>query len=567
MLQSEKKPNGLQLLYNYDSNNRITGIKSQNKNGQTLASFDCDIHHYNINIKTCNNRSIDYTFDKLKDPDKKKYFLTKVSRPSGPDEFFDYAAPDSKTPHRLVKKSRLGGRAIGIEYFEKGVNEIPFGRVDIKDREDLRIGRVKALKAPVGHDSALHYICKFKYNINTIDVDVSDKKHPGTEFITELVHGDTCVFDVYNHLTRYFYNQDQRLTTVEKYLGQGPNHTLYTRESLFWDGHKLTNRIFHTKEGWAQYARQYDYDKSGNVWRQTLWGNLSGNNEKPIIYPPSGYPEYNGCEFEFKLFTYSDDGLNLMTSQTEGKTTHTIYKYHGGTDLLAAKLTGPIGAISLREFYEYDQNGVLVLQIEDDGSSPDKDDFTDVSERRVKRILPSSTFPIGLPLIIEEKFVDLATGYEDFIKRTVQTFTQEGWLSRKEVYDQNNAFAYAERWEYNKFGDVTLYEDPAGRITEKTYDDNCNLTKEQGPSPDFHIEYEYDFSDRLVKKDLVFDKNHPIYSGLKLSEGYVYDMRSNLVATVDIYGNKTSYKYDEFGAALKRFLQRPLMRTRLYVPE
>ena len=164
----------------------------------------------------------------------------------------------------------------------------------------------------------------------------------------EMAEGITSVFDVYNHYTHYFYNEDQRLTCVEKHEGQWPECQLYSKEKIFWDGYKLTNRIFETKEGWAQYAKQYDYDARGNILRETLWGNLSGYNDKPIVYPPNGYPEYNGCEFEFKLFTYSDDGMNLMTSQTEGKTAYTSYSYHPGTDLLAGKLTGPIGSIALR---------------------------------------------------------------------------------------------------------------------------------------------------------------------------------------------------------------------------
>ena len=187
----------------------------------------------------------------------------------------------------------------------------------------------------------------------------------------------------------------------------------------------------------------------------------------------------------------------------------------------------------------------MVYQIQDDGSSSNKDDLTGVTERRVKRILPSSTAPIGLPLIIEDKYVDLETGYEGFIQRTVQTYTQEGWLSRKELYDQDNVFVYAERWEYNSSGNVILYEDPLGRITRKTYDANHNLKKEEGPSPNFNMEYSYDYSDRLIKKEIVTN------DGQRFTEENIYDIRSCLVATRDIYGNQTSHRYDEFGRRVK----------------
>lgn len=546
LLQDEKKPNGLKFVYNYDSKNRLKGIALQNRHGRNLASYTTEHYDYAINIKTDNNRHFSYEFEKLKTPDGKKYYLKNVRNCEKPLESFEYASYDSKTAPKLVKKKRPDGRAIGVEYFEKGVNEIPFGCVDIADREDPRFGRVKAIKAPVGYDPSLQYIYKFKYYINSNWVFVGNGRGAGgSDYVQEFRHGDTSVYDVYNRLTKYFYNEDYRLTSVEKFQGTGPSHSLYSKEKLFWNGHKIAVRTFETKEGWTQYARQYDYDSRGNIWRDTLWGNLSGYNTEPILYPPTGYPEYNGCEIDFKLFTYSDDGLNLMTSMTEGKTAHTTYHYHPGTDLLAAKLTGPIGSIALREFSEYDENGSLVLYIQDDGTTPNKDDLTGVTLRQVKRILPTTSCPVGLPLITEEKYVDLETGYEGFIQKIVHAYTPEGWLSRKEVYDQNCDFAYAERWEYDEHGNVILYEDPAGRITTKAYDANFNLVFDQGPCQDIHTEFHYDFSDRLVKKEFVC-KNGP-----RLSEEYIYDLRSNLVATRDSYGNQTCHTYDEFDRRIK----------------
>ena len=255
-------------------------------------------------VKTSNNRRITYQFEKLKNPDGKKYFLKSVNRPDRPDEYFEYAAKDSKTPHRLVKKYRQDDRALGIEYYEKGDNPTPIGDLFIKIDSEPRLGRVRTLKAPVGHDSTLHAIYKFTYGMKINKIN----QYPQPRLL--MAEGSTSVFDVYNHYTHYFYNEDQRLTCVEKHEGQWPECQLYSKEKIFWDGYKLTNRIFETKEGWAQYAKQYDYDARGNILRETLWGNLSGYNDKPIVYPPNGYPEYNGCEFEFKLFTYSDDGMN-----------------------------------------------------------------------------------------------------------------------------------------------------------------------------------------------------------------------------------------------------------------
>ena len=340
----------------------------------------------------------------------------------------------------------------------------------------------------------------------------------------------------------------QRLISVEKYTGEGPNYNLYSFEKLFWKGPLLTNRIFHTKEGWPQYCKQFDYDPRGNVQRETLWGNLSGYNDKPIAYPGDGFPEYNGCEFEFKLYTYTDNGLNLMTSLTEGKTAKTTFEYVDGTDLLAKKLAGPIGSTNLREFFEYDCNGTLIRHVRDDGDSGDISSLSHVTERHITVTVPTTTKPIGLPAIIEKKYLDLTSGEECLQQKIIYTYTPEGWPATKEVYDANGVFAFCERWEYDAIGNNIFYQDPLGHITTKKYDANNNLIYEQGPSSEFHREYTYDYSNRLIKSDTVCE------GGSRLSERNYYDLCSNKVATEDIYNNRTEYFYDEFGRLTKTSL-------------
>jgi hypothetical protein len=535
-LQKETKPNGLQLIYNYDSKHRVSSIVSKNKNGDKLAEANYLVSGKDsVSINVNNKQKVIYGMTK----NDSKYFLNQVQTSSGTQKFI-YKRIDKRIPQLLVKKGLPEGRCLEIEYFAKGDNPIPFGNVELFEEDDPRLFRVKALKAPVGHDATPQYIYKFVYNVHT----QTHNEFKDNEY-KEIIGGDTSVYNIYNHLVRYYYNRDHRLTTVDKHTGSGPNYELYSREKLFWQGPNLTNRIFHTKEGWPQYCKQYDYDKAGNVWRETLWGNLSGYNEKPILYPPSGFPEYNGCEFEFKLYTYSNDGLNLMTSMTEGKTAHTTFAYISGTDLLAKKLTGPIGSIKKREFFEYDVNGVLVKHIEDDGENEHRDNLQGVTERHIKIITPTSSIPIGMPAVIQHKYLDLATGCERLLKKVVQTFTSEGWLSKREVYDANDVLASTERWEHDAAGNATLYENPLGQIATKKYDANQNLVYEQGPDLSFHNEYTYDYANRPIKSEIIAQ------NGQRWIERSFYDLCSNKVASEDTYGNRTEYFYDEFGRVVK----------------
>lgn len=531
-LQKESKPNGLELLYKYDADNRISSILSKNRIGSTLASVSYN-HHGKTNIQVNANgaEKVHYGLVKVNG----KYLLTNVTLPSGQKHYYNYRDVDKRHRSFLSKKWLPEGRTLEIDYFAKGSSDIPFGSVNITNESDLRLGRVKSLKAPVGHDQTPQYIYKFVYNIKTR---VQNE-------LQEFAGGDTCVYNVYNHLTRYYYSEDMRLSAVKKFTGEGPNYNLYSTEELFWKGPNLTNRIFLTKEGWPQFCKQYDYDKSGNMWRETLWGNLSGYNSRPICYPASGYPEYNGCEFEFKVFTYSNDGLNLMTSLTEGKTAKTTYVYKEGTDQLIAKFSGPIGSTTKREFFTYDANGTLVHHISDDGKSSKKDNLRGVTQRYIKAITPTTTTPVGLPETIEERYLDLSTGLERLRKRVVLAYTPEGKPSKKEVYDCNANFAYSEQWEYDRAGNVVRYEDPAGQVTVKKYDANNNHIYEQGPRCDYFKEYTYDYSNRLIKSEIVRN------DGVRHIERNYYDLCSNKVAVEDFYGNRTQYSYDEFGRVTK----------------
>jgi len=197
--------------------------------------------------------------------------------------------------------------------------------------------------------------------------------------------------------------------------------------------------------------------------------------------------------------------------------------------------------IRAREFFVYDLNGVPVRQIIDNGCTEDQNNLSGVSQRRIKYITPTASNPVGLPALVEEKYVDLNSGQECLIGKVANTYSPQGRLVRQDHFDGNDVLAYSLEWEYDAMGHVTKERNALGQVFEKGYDANGNLIFEQGPRRDCHKEYVYDFSDRLIRADEIHA------DGVRLSTTFRYDYLGNKTASVDPYGNETRYIHDELG--------------------
>ena len=217
--------------------------------------------------------------------------------------------------------------------------------------------------------------------------------------------------------------------------------------------------------------------------------------------------------------------------------------------MLRAKYILVEGQIKVREFFIYDENGARPDKIIDDGWGEACDDLSGVTERRIKRIQNLSIFPVGLPEIVEERYLDLTIGQERLLSRIVNTYNNEGRLATQAHYDANNQFLYTLLWEYNRRGQVIKEVNPLGYITERQYDDNGNMFYERGPRHDFHTELSYDHMNRLIAKQEVWH-DHPT-NPTRLIEKYTYDYMGHCLCSTDIYGHETRYEYDDFGRVIK----------------
>lgn len=412
--------------------------------------------------------------------------------------------------------------------------------------------RVKCLKAPAGHDATPVTIYNFDYELYTVIPKlVSPDGKPmydwgGFTKKRMLLHGNCTVTDALGFKTKYTFDRGLRLSTIER-----QNENSYICEKLFWgqqlsknDTHLLARTLLCNQK--TVFSRTYQYDSAGNVLQETLAGNLSGHNVTPPQLDDNGNGVANGCEVYTKSKVYSNDGFNLLLKESDGFQT-TIYQYYPGTNLLKAKFLGTNTERQRRWYYFYNDIAELIKEITDDGSSDNPENLTGVKERHITHYTLTNTHPRGMPQTIEQKYLDLETRQEHLIHKTVNTYTNLAKISKQDHYDSQGEYAYSLYWEYDARGNVVKETDALGQVTTRNYDENNNCIFEQGPNPAFHKTFTYDFMNRLIKEEEI----HP--DGV-FTQSHCYDLMGNRIATVDVYGNETTFEYNSFGKVVKTIL-------------
>lgn len=548
-LTLEQKPNGNQVLYEYKfiekDDYRISKVKLTNKSGAELSSLSINYKSDGqIDLKTNDNRSATYLFKKYKSFGVSRYYLSQVKRSDGPAEEYEYSEQKGRSYEKLTSKKRPDNRYIINEYYTDGQNDVGGTSINL-DIWDLRIGRIKLQKAPVGEDASPIVTHKYFYTI----------KEKGKKDEKVALGGFTTVLNALNNKTDYHYSEDERLTAIHRWSGTN-NPQIYTVERFCWgqnqtkDSTNLLSKSIELGNGVLQKVRSYTYDEYGNVTLEKLWGNISGANAKTIELDANGIPKDNGCQNFTKHYTYSKEGRNLLLTAYDGRKAES-YSYYPDTNLVKSKLIWADNCIRIREFFEYDVNGALTKEIKDDGCTEDKNNLSGVSERHIKYITPTTT-PVGLPGIIVEKYLDLGSNQENTLGKVVNTYTPQGRLIKQDHYNSSEVYVYTLSWEYDPMGNVTRETNAIGQVIEKTYDANGNLCTERYPQIGLCKEYKYDFSNRLIK----MEELHP--DGVRLSTSNSYDYLGNKKTVVDAYGNRTYYDYDEFSRLTKTTLPKVL---------
>ena len=180
--------------------------------------------------------------------------------------------------------------------------------------------------------------------------------------------------------------------------------------------------------------------------------------------------------------------------------------------------------------------------IKDDGSHYDHRVLDNVSERLITDMTLTHAYPVGLPKIIEEKYWD--STQEVLLKKVECHYDSQGNLCRQDHYDAQGRFCYSLFWQYDAHGNLEEEINALGHKKIKRYDDNDHLIQESGPRPEDRTEYSYDYADRLIEVKRYSD-------GKCLLTQHRYDLRGNRVATVDSFGQTTTFDYDELNRLIK----------------
>lgn len=483
------KPNFNSLTYHYDKTG-LRSVDALNQSGISFGQLSLSRDEPKLIAKGTGQKKVVYHTRKVKH----KWILERVQKAGYPDVTYHF---DGNYDKIVAKKSN--NRFLQIIY-------IPDGEYK---------GRVQALKGPLGYDETAIPLYRFKYFPLKTDV-----------------------YDALNNLTTYRFGEDERLCEILKFKGKKP----CSKELFFWKkGGDLLSRTLSTQDGKTLFCKYYEYDTAGNVLGEFVFGNLTGHNQHPIVVNKSGVPQRNGCEYLYIGHEYSKDGCNLITYENHPIHEHDLlYEYYPGTTLMRARFTVERGAIHKREFFEYDASGSKILEIIDNGSHLKRDNLTNVTERRIIKTHNTQSFPLGLPEIIEERYLDIPSGKETILKTTLHNYNEAGRLCKTTILDSEGKPAFIQTWVYNERGDIVEETDPLGQVTTRQFDEQGNKILEVRPSG-VTYKYTYDLMNRLISEE---------ENGL-LSKSYQYDDKGNQVAATDIFGNETHFVYDALDREVK----------------
>ena len=434
----------------------------------------------------------------------KRAILSEVVPPHSPKIKYSY-----DLIHNHYKQKRICKR----ELPENRVLEITYNSKD----------KVRELLSPAGENNALVATHTFSYH----------------------KAGDRRFADVKNALGEIKrYSWDKNRNRLDKLRTFDQNGNLALKERFRWGDSKndqshLTGRIVEEGNGKLIAFQKYRYDDGGNIACSYLYGNFTGNSS-PDVYIDDTLrtPLAGTCEVFKTHYTY-DQKHRRITENDER--VEKRFAYFEDTDLVSAQYTFYEGRIQLRSFFSYDACGAIYKEVSDDGSGELRSDLSNVSERLIKLTKNTST---GLPEIIREYALDLPSGQQKLLRKTVNQYDRHGWMIAQSLYDSDKKLAYTLEWNYDSHGNVIWEKDALGYETISRYDENDNLVYEEKPGEATKI-LTYDCMNRLIGETQVVSSND------KLHKSYQYDAMGNCICSTDIYGHNTHHTYDAHSRLIK----------------
>lgn len=286
-------------------------------------------------------------------------------------------------------------------------------------------------------------------------------------------------------------------------------------EIFTWSNGLLTECTLKDSQGSIQWKRSLDYDAMGNVVRETLSGNLTGNGSN------ESYSTY---------FTYDDCHRVIKKEQDNG--TSTSFSYVGNTDLVQEKWVSDDTGSRLNYQYEYNSNGKL-------------------TETRIQDVLTNQTrifsviYTGNRPLLIDEKYVDSQSNEDKIQKTTIFNYDGNGRVQEQHLVDGDGMCFHTTRYAYDQNGNISSVSDDSDNIRQYRYDSLGRVIQARDSAKGHSIASTYDYAGRLVSTDLTDHKKRSFH------QSHRYDKAGRRIATVDIYGNETRFLYDQHGRLIQ----------------
>lgn len=389
------------------------------------------------------------------------------------------------------------------------------------EKGDFRIGRIKIYRQWNDSTQSFQPIAYFFY----------------APSYTEIVNAS-------NDKTIYRYSPKERIEAVEHYHSL----QLYRKERIFWDSTSsyVVSRVLEDGEGNAQLCCQFQYNKKGQIIKETLFGNLSGQCTVPLSIQFDGTPRENGTEHYSTTYEYKND---LIIREIADNGSVTLYDYDPKTKQCISKMRQENNHIVSRHFYFYDNMGLLTRVIMDDGSGKLEKDLSGVNARKIISIqscLQEAAF--GQPLVTENKYYDLESHQEILLEKNCYTYSEKGQLIQQEVYDANGEFYYSIQMSYDEKGQLVQTIDSRGKTIDAAHETSQYRYNGQNQRIAFidaegnETKFSHDPFGRLIKTSypqVLDQQDQPVTYETRQE----YDIRNNVIRSHDANGNVTSTSY------------------------
>lgn len=464
-------------------------------------------------------QQLQYNFSSHVTKNKQTFLLLDEARlPSGQIWKYQYVEHPLQQKMLLSRKEGVEGRYIQTDYYNLE-NPPEQMRDNPGPLRTFKCGKVKSQARPVGNQGEL---------MQTLQLD--------------YFPGMTEVYDALGNKTVYHYNIFNKITSIQYFL-KDPQavDVLYRTERYYWDtkNHQLPpiGKSIEDAEGKIWSYQEYVYNSAGNLLKETLFGNLTGNSPLPIPKSKQGLPAVVGIESYSTTYVYEGEQLKSVNGENGISLNYTYMQ-----DLMTAKFYLEDGMIRMRELYSYDENGFLVKVVEDDGRACDHGSFDGVTEQRISYLhLVSEGIAKGLPEIIEEKSMDLKTGCENLQRRIVHRYDAQSRLVQQDFFDEKGMFCSLEMRDYDPAGNL-IYNSTPEAIEEQKFDCYQNLLYQkkinaQGQSTTLFNQY--DLGNRLLRQECIEDASQTATVTV-----YRYDPQGNKIAAIDGFGLETRFEYD-----------------------